>query len=80
MEQVKEDLEKTPAQTLFKLMYIEPVTFFQDESQVALIGVLLPSEGHLGFFFGLIIHDYRQRYDEKVHECSGLLLCLQSSS
>lgn len=28
-------------------MYIEPVTFFQDESQVALSGVFLPSEGHL---------------------------------
>ena len=47
MEQVKEDLEKTPPQTLFKWMYAELVTFFQDESQVALSGVFLPSEGHL---------------------------------
>ena len=29
-------------------MYAELVTFFQDESQVALSGVFLPSEGHLG--------------------------------
>ena len=28
-------------------MYAELVTFFQDESQVALSGVFLPSEGHL---------------------------------
>ena len=47
MEQAKEDLEKTLSQTLFKLRYTEPVTFFQDESQVALSGVFLPSEGHL---------------------------------
>ena len=43
MEQDKEDLEKTVARTSFKLRYTEPVTFFQDESQVALSGVFLPS-------------------------------------
>lgn len=47
MEQAKEDLEKTLARTSFKLRYTEPVTFFQDESQVALSGVFLPFEGHL---------------------------------